>query len=398
MKPLKTLLASILLLTGVLIGSSVSRVPVALATNDEWEIVSTPNVADVNNVLQEVAVIDDSHIWAVGYSQTTGSNGVQTALAMHYDGSSWSITSMTISGSYSSSLYGVAASSSADVWAVGEYATSSTAQNRTLIMHWDGSAWDQVSSPYFGDGDNVLNAVAVVDEDNAWAVGSYDDSGVTYSLTEQWDGSSWSRVSSPSPSGVHNILYGVAAIAADDVWASGIYNDDQDVHTEFLIHWNGSGWTRYDGPRPGRAPNVYKIGAVATDDIWVVGYFNDTGLHYGTLTEHWNGTSWSYVSSPNHGTGTNVLWAVAPVESEAVWTVGYWNNNSTLTEYWDGTEWSYISSPNVGSGTNRLFGVSTTDGSVVSGYNAWAVGFSTDTSGLKQTLAMVYHHPGVSRP
>src|SRR3989442_1246659 len=101
MKYLKSLLASFLLLTGVLIGSSVSRIPVALAacSTDAWCIVSTPNVSSVNNTLWDVAVVANDDVWAVGW---TDSSGVETALVMHYDGSSWTTSSiLTLSNFYS---------------------------------------------------------------------------------------------------------------------------------------------------------------------------------------------------------------------------------------------------------------------------------------------------------
>ncbi len=377
-------------------GNAHTGVAFASFPSDTWTIVDTPNIANADNYLQEVTVISNNNVWAVGYSV---SSGVKSVLIMRYDGSVWTTYPATLaSGTYSSSLYGVAATSINNMWAVGSYSTSS-GPDRTLTMHWDGVSWNYVPSPNIGNYNNDLNSVAVVGT-SLWAVGSYADAnGIVRTLIVDGNGAT----SGPDPSSTLNSLTGVTAITSSDVWASGIYNDSSGIHKELLLKWNGTSWTRYDGPSPGRAPNLYKIGAIASNDVWTAGFFIDTGLHYGTLTEHWNGSVWNYIPSANR-TGTSVLWAVAPVEHSAVWTAGYGypapnGTTGTLTEYWDGTSWSIVSSPNRGTGINKLYGASSTPGgSVVGGYDAWSVGYSTDTSsGLKQTLSMVYSHPANAR-
>jgi hypothetical protein len=218
-------------------------------------------------------------------------------------------------------------------------------------------------------------------------------------LIVNWNGSSWQTVSSPNPSSTSNILSGVSVVNSTNVWASGVYDDDSSgAHVELLLRWNGTSWATVSGAGPSTAPTLQKIAAVSANDIWTVGAYNDTGLHYATLTEHWNGTAWSHVSSPN-ATGQNSLRGVVPVESTYVWAVGY-AGSRTLIELWDGTEWSIVTSPNQGTGSNSLYAVSVETGSsIISGFNAWAVGFYHDPStGLKKTLAMSFTHPGSASP
>ncbi len=64
-------------------------------------------------------------------------------------------------------LYGVAAVSARDVWAVGYHNPLRTSGTplRTLIEHWDGTKWTVVPSPTPGWGGN-LNAVAVTSADS----------------------------------------------------------------------------------------------------------------------------------------------------------------------------------------------------------------------------------------
>src|SRR5208282_4459235 len=89
-------------------------------------------------------------------------------------------------------LYGVAATSATNAWAVGFTASSQAFQ--TLIMRWKGTSWKRVSSPDPAGG-GQLNGVAATAADSAWAVGSYlTGSGTAGTLIERWNGTSWKLV------------------------------------------------------------------------------------------------------------------------------------------------------------------------------------------------------------
>jgi hypothetical protein len=104
-------------------------------------------------------------------------------------------------------LDGVAAASTAGVWAAG----SSTLGN-PLTVRWDGRAWKRVTTP---GGDHLtspqggfLNGAAAVSADDAWAVGA---GMFNRALIEHWDGAAWTQVHSPDPGG-GTVLNGVAAM------------------------------------------------------------------------------------------------------------------------------------------------------------------------------------------
>src|SRR5476651_240976 len=78
--------------------------------------------------------------------------GVATA-ACH-----WSVSPSTNMGPGNNDLNGVAAIADNDAWAVG-YASNGVA-NRTLIEHWDGSNWTIVPSPNANNSDNFLLKLA----------------------------------------------------------------------------------------------------------------------------------------------------------------------------------------------------------------------------------------------
>lgn len=69
-------------------------------------------------------------------------------------------------------LYGVAAASASDVWAVGSYSNDPQNQDvQTLIEHWNGSSWSIVPGLNPGAQGNAFNAVTTVSASNVWAVG-----------------------------------------------------------------------------------------------------------------------------------------------------------------------------------------------------------------------------------
>ena len=50
------------------------------------------------------------------------------------------------------------------------YARNGSYYYKTLILHWDGTAWTQVPSPN-PNSDSYLSGVAATSPANAWAVG-----------------------------------------------------------------------------------------------------------------------------------------------------------------------------------------------------------------------------------
>src|SRR5205823_13057673 len=122
------------------------------------------------NQLEAVAG-SGNDLWAVGYYGPIG-NVAQT-LAMHWNGSAWSIVPTPNVGTQTNELFGVSGSGN-DVWAVGIYWTVDGGYNvqRTLTLHWDGSAWSVVPSPNPGFWADLLLAVRGSGND-VWAVGSY---------------------------------------------------------------------------------------------------------------------------------------------------------------------------------------------------------------------------------
>jgi hypothetical protein len=115
----------------------------------------------------------------------------------------------------------VAAASSKDAWAVGDIYTTTS---RTFVLHWNGVVWKRQKTPNGSSGVNILWGVAATSGTNAWAVGSQAEGSGQQTLVLRWNGSRWKIQPSPDPDPTHDSLYAVAADSASDAWAVGSYD------------------------------------------------------------------------------------------------------------------------------------------------------------------------------
>jgi hypothetical protein len=363
-----------------------------------WKVVDSPNLNVDTNILRSVAVVSSDDVWAVGYG-----------LIEHWNGARWRLVSAAPGGN-APDFKSVTAVASNDVWAVGRrQETTSQGYQKTLVEHWDGSAWTVVPSPNGSTTTSQLLGVDAVSANDIWAVGDTSAPAPTYvqSLIEHWDGSSWSIIPSPSVSGGSwNALTSVAVVSANDVWAVGYYMESN--WSTLTMHWDGSTWSIVPSPNGGPYGNyLYSVSARSTNDVWAVGASNNGG---NSLILHWDGTSWSVVPSPNIPDWTNQLQSVTAVAADDVWAVGVahftWyisdgdpiTSSQTIIQHWNGTAWSIVPSPNPGDGnnyygtiTNELYGVA-----AVSASDVWAVGMYGKSDGLNvtnQTLVERYTVP-----
>ena len=304
-------------------------------------------------------------------AKATASKGLQAGLSATT--CQWSVVPSPSGGS----LWGVAAVSESSVWAVGTIG-SQLNTTQTVIEHWNGSSWSVVKSPNPGSIINSLYGVAAVSATNIWAVGYYvQTSGVTQTLIEHWNGTQWSVVKSPSPASVNNELFGVAAVSASNIWAVGFAASNSSAQTTLIEHWNGTQWSVVKSASSVSGGDLRAVAAVSASDVWAVGYYSTSGGSIVTLAERWNGTSWQLVKSPNVGTHPTFS-AVAAVSAQDVWAVGNHGSSTavfqTLTEQWNGSQWSVVKSPSPGSFSSQLLAVA-----AISATNVWAVGAANGT-------------------
>jgi hypothetical protein len=336
-----------------------------------WTIQESPPLRPfLHSLLYGVAATSSTNAWAVG-SYESPINDVQP-LIERWNGTDWQIQSNPSPGISTQNFFsGVAATSPTNAWAVGQYEKNlghSTAVQRTLIEHWDGTAWTVQKSPNVPRGKrtifspNSLNGVSATSPTNAWAVGSWvnPDTANSQTLIEHWDGTAWKTQKSPNPHVRHGdtVLSGVAATSRTNAWAVGYYLDihclnpgctsANEFEQTLILHWNGTAWTVQKSPNPGGSKVDNSLtGVVATSatNAWAVGNYGD-GEKSRTLTLHWNGTAWKIETSPNPDFRhrDTVLSAVTATSPTNAWAVGKSYNTTqraaqTLALRWNGTAW-----------------------------------------------------------
>jgi hypothetical protein len=183
-----------------------------------WRIVPSPNVGAGDNFLAGAAAAARGPVWAVG----EGAEPPGQALALRWTGRSWVLGTTANPGDSLRILNGVAAPKARYALAVGNYFTGT--QTRALAERWTGSGWSVVPAASPGAYYSHLADVAARSTSNAWAVGGRADSpGPTTSRTliEHWNGSAWTLAASPSPGTSGATLNDVAAVPGGGNWAVG---------------------------------------------------------------------------------------------------------------------------------------------------------------------------------
>ncbi len=234
----------------------------------------------------------------------------------------------------------------------------------------------------------------------------------------------WCVSPSQSGSGIPNLLRGVAVVGDNDVWAVGTSNVGQFGGTPITEHWNGSSWATGSSPAPDPSRNyLASAAAIASNNVWLVGaYYTGTntagcnlpaGLMFVqcTLVEQWNGTSWNLIPSPNVndnyavGSALNAV-AVLPKDPSYHDIVAAGSTfvnapgssyNQSLIEYYHNanSSWEIMDTHNLNPYPgNALTGVATSNGANDSLDEMWAVGYGYGYSGGRNPIIGHYSASG----
>jgi hypothetical protein len=264
-----------------------------------------------------VAAASASDVLAVG-----GSNPGQPPTAVltrpyaeHWTGAAWGATSVPLgqvypSGEQAAQLNGVTEAAPGDGWAVGTVSDLSSLASRTLAYHWDGTAWTRSPTPDPAGTalPNQLSAVAARATNDVWAAG-YDNYPAEASLVLHWNGTAWRQVSVPNIGALDAV-----AVAPGQVWVAG---------GNRVAQFNGTTWTRLPAPPVTAQDSVVITGlADNAAGLWAVGNLQFSCGEGGACTASyaalWNGTSWTQVP----GAGGTGLTGVVATGSKVLATSG----------------------------------------------------------------------------
>jgi hypothetical protein len=196
----------------------------------------------------------------------TSNNGKVSTLIEHFNGTSWSVSQNVPSPGVDAELDGVAATSPTNAWAVGQF-TPVGGNQTALILHWNGSTWQQQDSTFPAGTFSSLGAVAATSATDAWAVGF--DPGLQ-PLILHFNGTAWARKPAPPLGSGTGSLAGVVASSTSNAWAVGSTFDGF-THRYLVEHWDGANWTTVST----RTAETF-LGAVAgtSGGFWAVGASN----------------------------------------------------------------------------------------------------------------------------
>jgi hypothetical protein len=244
-----------------------------------------PANVGVRSVLLDVGALSARNAWAVG-AEDTGGNALNRSIVEHWNGHRWTPTTFPPFGEVDI-LSGISAVSANDIWAVGS-ARTHTAPNgdttvKTVVLHYDGTAWRRVKSANSGTLANSLSDVAAISARDVVAVGEHHHgfyNSRNQTLAERYDGTSWSLSATPNP-GHDDGLVSVDGNRAGDVWVAGSFMPDSRHTRPLILRLTGSSWRVM--PKTATLPSDLEV--FGPKDVWMAG----------RDVEHWNGSAWATI-------------------------------------------------------------------------------------------------------
>ncbi len=368
-----------------------------------WHVVSSPDTSSTQNnyvLAGGHTCLSRTDCWMVGYYN----NGtVNQTLIENYNGRSWIITpspnqATTGGASLDNQLNGVTCTAVDNCWATGHYVNGT---NQTLALHWDGTSWSIVSTPNLTKG-SMLLGVQCLSASQCYAVGhGTASSGPPQALIEAYDGASWTVVAWPNTlsnsNTAPNELLSLSCANSTHCWTAG-WQTLNGVHQTAVVMFDGTVWSAASPPnQTTNTDNVLSsIFCTSRKSCLAVGYYNTAAANYQTLSESYDGISWTITPSANQNiTYNNQLIQVSCPSARLCWaTLVYSDGTATrsLFEQYTGTSWSIYSTPEgLPSG-----GENVTLLACVSTRLCWAGG-SYLTGGYDQTIILQYNAPPLGR-
>lgn len=199
--------------------------------------------------------------------------GLVVLLTTACGGDEWQVVHQGLDGA----LLSVWGTSADDVWAVG-----ADPGDGPLVLHWDGTAWEQMDTGHTG---------------TLWWVFGF-EGGPVYMGGEggailRYEGGAFSTMTTPGT----QTVFGIWGASEDDVWAVG--GDSTATSGGFAWRLDGGDEWVEEPTLPGEVPMtaaVWKVYGISADDVWLVGSQG--------VSLHWDGSA---LSPGSTGVGTSLF-------------------------------------------------------------------------------------------
>lgn len=237
-------------------------------TGSSWTHVTSDNGnATSTNELFGVAIDGGGTPWAVG-DYNDGTN-IQPLLEQ-WNGTKFAKQTLTMpTNAIAGQLYGVAFSSSTNGWAVG-YVAVGPGPSYTypyVIYHYDGTSWTPSTGTPTGSTQPGLTSVTAISDNEAWATGKKKVSGVWKPLVMHYTSANgWQEDTSFSSSFPSDVtLYSVSGDSPYNVWVVGYSGT-----ALFTMHFDGTVWSQVSTPSVTGTNNLSAV-AVSSGTAWAGG-------------------------------------------------------------------------------------------------------------------------------
>jgi hypothetical protein len=199
-------------------------------------------------VFEAIAVDASGQVWAVGWDRDYDAPGRPvSSLVVHYNGTSWT-REATPNPANRNTLNDVVVLANGEVFAVGVAQDTSGGgiTPRSLMLRRQGGTWSSLTVPKgeAGSQDQLLS-VAAVSSTSVWSVGYYSSpsSGLYEPLLVHWTGNGGAgtlAVSHPSPAlTVSALASGVSATSAGNLWAAGYTSPPSGGNATLILKGTG---------------------------------------------------------------------------------------------------------------------------------------------------------------
>jgi hypothetical protein len=174
-------------------------------------------------ILRTVTAISATDVWAAGYSGAGVPVTTSRTLTEHWDGRHWTIVPSpnvrSADGVTNNILFSISGDRTDDIWTVGSWGRVPGGYggggDHALALHWDGRSWSRIATPAVDQ--RALLSGVVAHAGQAWAVGDRSLQPHQQPLIEHWNGAYWSVV--PTPTGFS--FASVTTSADGAAWAVG---------------------------------------------------------------------------------------------------------------------------------------------------------------------------------
>lgn len=181
------------------VSSAVTQTFIEHWNGSQIQMIASPNpIHTTSNYLKAITAGSANDIWSVGISDTGNT------LTEHWDGSQWTVVAspdITFNQGIPdfNLLTSTSSASKNDVWAVGLFNATAASFKGALAEHWNGAQWSISSLQDLPGSSQELSAVVSLAVNDSWVLGTSTINHKALPLLSHWDGTGWKNATLPVP-------------------------------------------------------------------------------------------------------------------------------------------------------------------------------------------------------